>query len=58
MNDEELDEQPVQEAIQSEDDFDTRLRTLARLTKEVEEQDAYLKDLKAQVEALSYSLAM
>lgn len=44
--------------ISNEEDFDERLRTLARLSKEVAEQEAFLKDIKTQYEELSYNLAM
>lgn len=51
---EELNQQPP---IKNEEDFDTQLRELAKLDKEVTEQSERLKVQKAKQEALSYSLA-
>lgn len=57
MDEEELSEQEQLPPIKSEDDFDTRLRALATLDREVEEKKTGLKELEARKEALSYSLA-
>lgn len=48
---------PPEPMIVNEEDFDSRLRKLAALTKEAMEQEVELKVTKSQVEALSISLA-
>jgi len=58
MEDEEQSGEPTSIPIRSESDFDDRLRTLAQLTKEVERYTGIVKELTAEREQLSYSLAM
>lgn len=57
MDEDELAEAPQQTPIQNEEDFDTRLRKLAAATAFLEVQETAVKKLKAELEALSYSLA-